>query len=586
MGKKTQYAHLMVGQMKPIDGQTHTLLQWEYHSTKTYADPFNEIVLDVHLTTPSGKKYIIPTFWMGKQHWAVRFTPEETGIHRLITVCSDTQNSALHAVEDEILVTQGNQTAPLQLKVSEDKTHLTTKENTPFFWLSDTWWMALSKRLAFPKDFKRLTSKRKEQGFNVIMLVAGLFPDMDSFDTRCANEAGLPWIANTEGNYDQINPTYFDEADKRIAHLVEEGFIPCILGSWGYYLLQMGEEKMQQHWRYIIARWGAYPVVWCIAGEATMPYYLSKHRSQESQTLKKGWTEMAKYIKDIEPFGRLLTVHPTEIGRKQLTDESLIDINLLQASHHGYGSVSKSISLLHQEYPNTSMPSIMSEVNYEGILQDTHAAVQRLTFWSAILSGSKGFGYGANGIWQVNTPTLPFGASPHGSVWGDTPWQESLLYDGAKQIGYAKRFLSTYTWETLVPQQHLLEPSHDLADPKAPRCGGVEDTLRLLYFYGMVYPNQAPYRLKGLDPQKVYHYLWWNPRTGVEKKEGVLTNIDESSTPLPIPPTLEDWVMVIQVQQGSNKNISKNKTSFLSVRWETYPTVWKTLKTKIKKIFK
>lgn len=565
----------MVGQMNTIDGQTHTLLQWEYHSHKTYADPFNEIVLNVQLTSPSGKTYTIPTFWMGEERWAVRFMPEETGLHILITVCSDTQNSALHAVEDEILVTQGEQAAPPQLKVSADKTYLVTKDDTPFFWLSDTWWMALSKRLTFSKDFKRLTNKRKEQGFNVIMLVAGLFPDMDSFDTRCVNEAGLPWIANSAGKYDRINPAYFDEADKRIAHLIDEGLIPCILGSWGYYLLQMGEEKMQQHWRYIIARWGAYPVVWCIAGEATMPYYLSQNRREESQVLKKGWTRMAKYIRSIEPYGRLLTIHPTEIGRKQLNDESLIDFNLLQASHHGYGSVSKSISLLHKESSNASMPSIMSEVNYEGILQDTHAAVQRLTFWSAILSGSKGYGYGANGIWQVNTPTQAFGASPHGAVWGDTPWQESLLYEGAKQIGYAKIFLSTYPWEALTPMQHLLEPHHTIEDPKVPRCAGVEDTLRILYFYGMVYPDQAPYKLKGLDPQKFYHTLWWNPRTGVQKKENELTDIDESATPLPNPPTLEDWVMVIQAQQTQeNLNASKDTRTLLQ-----------TLKIKIKKLF-
>ena len=33
----------------------------------------------------------------------------------------------------------------------------------------------------------------------------------------------------------------------------------------------MGVEKVKQHWRYLIARYGAWPVVWCAAGEANLP---------------------------------------------------------------------------------------------------------------------------------------------------------------------------------------------------------------------------------------------------------------------------------------------------------------------------
>jgi hypothetical protein len=32
---------------------------------------------------------------------------------------------------------------------------------------------------------------------------------------------------------------------------------------------------MRTHWRNPVARYGAYPIVWCVAGEGVMPYYLS-----------------------------------------------------------------------------------------------------------------------------------------------------------------------------------------------------------------------------------------------------------------------------------------------------------------------
>ena len=65
-----------------------------------------------------------------------------------------------------------------------------------------------------------------------MQIVAGLYPDMPAFDPRGENEAGLPW----EKDYATIRPAYFDMADLRIAHLVDNGIAPCIVGCWGYFL--------------------------------------------------------------------------------------------------------------------------------------------------------------------------------------------------------------------------------------------------------------------------------------------------------------------------------------------------------------
>ena len=54
------------------------------------------------------------------------------------------------------------------------------------------------------------------------------------------------------------------------------GITPCIVGAWGYFMPWMGVEKVKAHWRYLIARYGAWPVVWCAAGEANLPWYLAE----------------------------------------------------------------------------------------------------------------------------------------------------------------------------------------------------------------------------------------------------------------------------------------------------------------------
>jgi Protein of unknown function (DUF4038) len=196
------------------------------------------------------------------------------------------------------------------LQVAPDKRYLEYADHTPFFWLGDTWWMGLCHRLHWPDEFQQLAADRKAKGFNVIQIVAGLYPDMPPFDPRGANEAGFPW----ETNYSRIRPQYFDAADKRLGYLVEQGFTPCIVGAWGYFMPWMGVHKMEMHWRYIIARYGAWPVVWCAAGEANLPWYLAKGFPYDDRQQVHDWTQVMRYIRETDPFRRPLTVHPTAIN--------------------------------------------------------------------------------------------------------------------------------------------------------------------------------------------------------------------------------------------------------------------------------
>ena len=174
------------------------------------------------------------------------------------------------------------------LQVAADKRYFQYADGTPFFWLGDTWWMGFCKRLNWPDGFQTLAADRIRKGFTMVQIVAGLYPDMEPFDDRGANEAGFPW----ERDFARINPAYFDMADVRIQYLADHGLAACVVGFWGYFIPRMGMEKVKKHWRYLIARWGAYPVVWCLAGEGTMPYYLSKTPKEDAETQKHGLTEL------------------------------------------------------------------------------------------------------------------------------------------------------------------------------------------------------------------------------------------------------------------------------------------------------
>ncbi|MGM9426502.1 apiosidase-like domain-containing protein [Hydrogenophaga sp. MI9] len=439
----------------PYKAHQHQAIELRFPSTTAYAEPFRELVLDVVFTAPSGKTVVAPAFWAGEDTWCVRYASPETGVHAFRSQCSDEGNPSLHGQAGEVEIEPYLGDNPLYrhggIRVADDRRHFCHADGTPFFWLGDTWWMGLCGRLSWPQDFQALAHNRKEIGFNVIQLVAGLYPDMPLFDERGRSSSGFCW----ETDLSRINPRFFDEADQRIFHLVEQGLTPCILGAWGYYLPMIGLENMQRHWRYLIARWGALPVVWAAAGEQTMPWYLeSDDQKAVSRTLlRSDWTRVIADMRSINGFGRPITTHPFESARESVTDANLLDFDMQQTGH-GAPTAHHAMRAWQGWRAQPAMPVISGEARYEGLeIQPLVTARDaREAFWAhALHSGLAGHTYGANGIWQVNTVQQPFGASPTGSCWGNMPWEQAMQLPGARQLGLAKQFLRTLPWHEFEP---------------------------------------------------------------------------------------------------------------------------------------
>lgn len=452
--------------------EANRMVEFTFESAKPYQDPFNEITLDAVFTDPSGGKRRVPAFWAGGTTWRVRYASSIPGTHRFQTECSDTSNMGLHGARGAVTITPYTGQNPLfrhgAIRVADDSRHFAHADGTPFFWLGDTWWMGLVKRLRWPEDFQVLTADRRDKGFTVIQLVAGLYPDMPAFDERGLGDNGLPW----EKLYARIRPEYFDAADRRVQHLVEQGLVPCILGTWGYHLPWLGTEKMKQHWRYLIARWGALPVVWCGAGEQAMPWYLSGTKESETQLLRREWNEVIRHIRATDPFSRLVTTHPRRNARDELTDSTLLDFEMQQTGH-GSPTEKHAASALEAWNRLPAVPVISGESRYEAleIKPPLGAREAREAFWAHLLnSGSAGHTYGVNGVWQVNLPEQRFGKSPGGNDWGSTPWREAMNLPGSTQLSKAKAFLLKLPWPQLAPATNIFTGAVSAASTADGRC--------------------------------------------------------------------------------------------------------------------
>ena len=440
---------------KPRAVAANTVAEWAFTSHKAYADPFNEVTLDATFTAPDGTRQRVPAFWDGGQTWRVRYAAVKTGAYYFRTTCSDAANPDLQHQSGKLTVTpyRGKNTlyqhGPVQ--ISSDKRYFEHADGTPFLWLGDTWWMGLSSRLKWPDDFQTLLADRKAKGFNVVQIVAGLYPEMPPLDPRGANEAGLPW----EPEYKRIRPEYFQEADKRLQSLVENGITPCIVGAWGYFQPFMGTQKLEQHWRYLIARYGALPVIWCIAGEVNLPYYKAPGFPYDDRNQVREWTDICRYARQTDPFRRVLTVHPTGLGklsaRGATLDASALDYDMLQTGHGSLNDLAPTLNTIRASYKATpTLPIVEGEVNYEALLSldYNNATIQRLFVWNCLLNGCAGYTYGGNGIWQVNRegePSVTFGG------YTNLSWQQAMRLPGSEQVGLARKLLLNYHWEQRAP---------------------------------------------------------------------------------------------------------------------------------------
>ena len=491
-----------------------TTERWEifgtsFETTKDYANPFTDVEVNV-IFQHDDTRWTVPAFWAGGRKWTVRFAPPEIGQYAYRVESTDKSNADLSGREGTFTVTRYQGGNPLLkhgfIGIGENHRHFVHADGTPFFWLGDTWWKCLCKRMPW-EGFKELTADRKAKGFSVVQIVCGPYPDEGLFEERWGNEGGLPYKTK---DFTVVNPDYFDNADRRIKHLVENGIVPAIVGGWGRGdcdgLAMAGVEGMKRHWRNLIARFGAYPTVWILGGESGGPQ----------------WTEIGRYVQMTDPYHRATTIHPLppKSARNSLTDETAINFNMLQTGHGDWDAARGAIPQVRAAYAQTPpMPVMIGEYCYEGHMQTAFQDVQRYVFWAGFLSGSMGHTYGAAGIWQASVEGNPGVAN----VYDWTTWREVMNYAGSTQLGLGKSFLEKYPWQRFEPHPEWAEGDCFAA--------GIPGEARFIYQPKRNIYNWNGSVVKGLEPKVNYHVFYFDPATGRRFDKGTVMYVGPSPLP-------------------------------------------------------
>ncbi|MCC6798055.1 MAG: DUF4038 domain-containing protein [Candidatus Hydrogenedentes bacterium] len=530
---------------KPGDNpiiERNTVITLSVTAAGTYQDPYNDVDVDFIVTAPNGEQQVVPGYYDSGQTWSCNFCGTDVGTNVIKTRCSVASDSGLHGRPFTVDVKAYQGTNPLygsgRLRSAADKHHLEHMDGTPFLWIGDTWWMGLCARLN-DDNFAALLRDRAAKGFSLVQIIAGPYPDMDAWDPRGAGPSGFPF----EQDFARVNASYFADATRRIQAIVDAGLVPCIVGMWGYYLPQIGLDKVKRFWRNLVARFAAYPVVWCICGEATMPYYLSEKKEEDAAAQKAGWTEVMRYVREIDGYHNPITIHPTQYGHEQVDDPSLMDVDMLQTGHSDIETIPNVIKSVRTALAHEpKLPIVNGEVNYEGIMGRCWQNIIRLSFYHSMLNGVSGFTYGANGIWQVNEQGKPYGPSPHGRAWGNTPWDEAMNLPGSRQVGLGGKFFARFAWWELQRQPDWYDESKKENDAYGVVVAGIPRKLRIAYA-PMCW---NPPTIKAIETDLQYSAYYFDPITGNEIALGPIKPDENGNWTPPFPPEVHDWVIFLQ----------------------------------------
>lgn len=538
------------------------VVEWSIESKKAYANPFRDVDVDV-IFEQDGRTWRVPAFWHGGQKWTVRFAPPSPGVYHYFLESTDSSNADLNGQRGRVSVTAYRGSNQLlrrgNFRVSANRRHFEQADGTPFFWLGDTWWTALSDRLSW-EGFKTLTADRKTKGFTVVQLVGGLIPageERPPSDPGYCNEGGCVY----DPRYERINPQYFDLADRRIQHLVDNEMAPAIVGAWRQMGRELGADNLKKHWRYLIARYGAYPVFWIIGGEVS---FLPRQSDSINATLVKNsrtevaaWEDVASYIRDIDPYQHPRTVHesnpPFHGGFRDL---SLTDFDLIFPSHAGWPTVATSVAQLNLLYARkVTKPAVVGEIGYEELGGEHLYDFQRMAFWLSMLNGAAGYTYGTIETAEAYTADKPL----HRYRWSFATWEEAMRRPGSTQVGINARLLRQYPWQQFVPHPEwitprgktLFEATDDVKQVdldvslaslaaleqstkpqehqaptglwqqrpgtfRAPYAAGVPKEIRVIYlpYLGVFQPG--PPTVLNLEPDVTYRAYYWDATLGIK----------------------------------------------------------------------
>lgn len=496
-----------------------TQQQWiafdlELHSRKDYVNPFLDVDVTAAFTGPNGEQLSRLAFWDGGDTWLVRTALTAVGDWTYTISASD--DNPDFAAEGVVTCVPYEGDLDIYkhgfLRLGPQNRYLVYDDGTPFFWLGDTHWTFVTEERwdesncpRYDSQFRACVDKRIAQRFTV-------------YESNFRD--GLPEF-NMFGRYDEYliqtehgllpNIDFLhSNPDPKMKYIADVGLVNAVGYSWGSAVnIPNGVERYCLLAKYLVARYGAYPIIWTLGGE--LPGYGSDTAALKECEDK--WRQVALETEKWDSYNHLQTFH--QAAARPFLDmyagESWYDFALVQGAHGDFAFYKTMYSEFREAHP--LIPIVEGESLYEGATSNEDFSriitpqMMRYIAWLNYQTGGCGYTYGCNGVWE-----LQWEAGVGGIGWGDMAWWDGLDLPGADQLTILREFYEKVQWWQLKPIQSMIQA-------RGPFSGGQpsgvftanDDMTTIVGYFG---PAEFPLvTIQGLS-QRSYTAQWFNPETG------------------------------------------------------------------------
>ena len=383
----------------------------------------------VRATFKSGDlQFTIAGFWDGGKTWRVRFAPPAPGEWSYETVSSD---ASLNGVRGRFACDAATEA---EMQANPRSRAYSSRGERPL--------LPVCRWHAVPVDRRHVVELEQARHPLADFPEAGRRPGCQGLHGG-TTLPGRQW-RSLGSQLDHPDLEHLRRVEEFVAYANSKGITVWIHPWWSRKDLDktVGAEKLRRWWRYTIHRFGAYNVIWVLAGEYNMHDYGGLGLDF--------WKELGTLVRREDPYRRLIGAHPTppawEGGAaapqwstgEVIHAEPWLDYNQSQVGH-GKWRNEMIPRVIAADYARTpAKPTIVTEPWYEFIEGNPPAEDVRFAAWSAVLSGAAGHTYGGGHVWRARA------GSSHSTRYLATPGRFRLGYarlSGHVSIGFLARFL-------------------------------------------------------------------------------------------------------------------------------------------------
>lgn len=503
-----------------------------FTAAQDYATPLTEEV-KVEFTGPGGQRHEVLAFWDGGRAWRARFSPEHTGTWKYRVTPSAPSDAGLsrggsfrvvpYRGRNELYRRGGPRLAP-------NRRYFVRGDGAPWFWLADTAWNGAL--LSTREEWEKYLADRAAKKLSAVQFV------MTQWRAGRQDEAGRVAFRGTERI--TVVPEFFQRMDEKIAAVNDHGLVAAPVLLWALTSKDrespgeaLPEDQAALLARYMVARYGAYQVLWILGGDGD-------YRGPKAER----WKKIGRAVFGDGRGHRPVTLHPRgmQMPWAEFKDEPWVTFFMYQSGH---GNDAKKWRWNATEggavdwKMEPARPVIDGEINYEFHLDYQsqrpigEAQVRRAAYYSLLAAPPAGVTYGAHGIWPwIRKPEVPLDHPRSGVA---PAWWECLDSPGGRQMKVLREVFESVAWWKLRPDRSLL--AEDPEDPEFRTyimpARSEDGTFALIYL-----PANPSVKLDLRKLQGKPKAAWIDPRTG-ERRPAALHA--EMKTP-----GQGDWLLLVQ----------------------------------------